>query len=271
MTSPETAADHRFAAVARSAAAAVGLFLLAATGPAMATDPAPSCAVPVDLMESPFGLPRVAERLRRGEPVKIVALGSSSTEGVGASSADATYPSRLSVELRQLWSSAGVTVVNKGVSGEQSRDMIARFERDVLGERPDLLIWQTGTNSALVHGDIEALVEDIDRGIGLAHAAGIDVLLMTPQHSPRFERLSDKQVYLENIALIASVNRVPVLRRYEMMKHWLESGQMSGPEMIDADGLHLTDRSYFCLGRTAAQLVAGLAGSTNSRIPVAGR
>src|SRR5690606_32900475 len=121
--------------------------------------------------------------------------------------------------------------------------MIARFERDVLEERPDLLLWQTGTNSALADGDIEALVEDIDRGIDRAHSAGIDVVLMTPQHSPRFESVRNKAAYLENIALIAAVNRVPVLRRYEMMKHWVASGEMTEPEMINPDGLHLTDRS----------------------------
>lgn len=273
MSIPGAAADHPFAAVARTAAAAL-LAMVAAAGPAplrAQTPAAASCAVPTDLMESPFGLPNLAERVRRGNPIKIVALGSSSTEGVGASSPQATYPSRLAAELRRLWPNVSVTVMNKGVSGEQAPQMVARFERDVLAERPDLLIWQTGTNSALANGDIANLVEDIDRGIGLAQAAGIDVVLMTPQHSPRFERVRDRQAYLYNIATIADVNRVPVLRRYEMMKHWLDSGQMSGREMIDADGLHLTDRSYFCLGRTAARLIAGLTGATTSRIPVAGR
>lgn len=227
------------------------------------------CAVPSNLLQSSYGLPRLAERVRRGEPVKIVALGSSSTEGIGASRPEASYPSRLQAELRRLWPNVRVTVVNKGVGGERARQMIARFQRDVIDEKPDLLIWQTGTNSALANGDIESLVEHIDRGIDMAESAGIDVLLMTPQHSPRFEKVRNKKVYLDNIATIAAVNRVPVIRRYEMMKHWLDSGQMTGDEMIDPDGLHLTDRSYLCLGVTAAQMVSTLAGATNSRRPVA--
>lgn len=251
--------------------ASLAMFLTAAAASvagAQTAAPEP-CAVPSNLLESSFGLPRLAERLRRGESVKIVALGSSSTEGIGASRPEASYPSRLRAELRQLWPNVGITVVNKGVGGEQARHMVARFQRDVIDEKPDLLIWQTGTNSALANGDIESLVEDIDRGIDLAEAAGIDVLLMTPQHSPRFEKVRNKKAYLENIATIAAVNRVPVIRRYEMMKHWLDSGQMTGDEMIDPDELHLTDRSYFCLGRAVARIVSTLAGATNSRLPVA--
>lgn len=271
MSIPGTAADHPFAAVAKIAAAAtLTALLLCAPALLRAESAAPAaCAAPAHLMESPFGLPRVAERLRRGEAVKIVALGSSSTEGVGATSVEATYPSRLAAELRVLWPGVAVTVVNKGVSGEQSRQMLARFPDDVIAERPDLLIWQAGTNSALVGGRIENLVENIDRGISLAHTAGIDVVLMTPQHSPKFERVADKEAFLHHLSTIAAANRVPVLRRYEVMKHWLESGQMTGAEMIDPDGLHLTDRSYFCLGRTAAHMVAALAGATNPRVPIA--
>lgn len=272
MLTLETCADHCLSAAAKAAAVAlVGLLCLMAApvGLRAESPPAEACTTPSSLLDSQFGLPHLAERLRRGEPVKIVALGSSSTEGVGASTPQASYPSRLEGELRRLWPNVPVTVVNKGIGGEQARQMLARFHHDVLDEKPDLLIWQTGTNSALAHGEIDALVEDIDRGIDLAHTAGIDVLLMTPQHSPKFERVRNKHAYLDNIAIIAAVNRVPVLRRYEVMKHWLESGQMTGREMIDPDGLHLTDRSYFCLGLTAARMLSTLAGATNSRLPVA--
>jgi lysophospholipase L1-like esterase len=272
MSTLETCADHCVSAAAKAVAAAcLGLLCLMAApvGLRAESPPAAACAVPSALLDSQFGLPHLAERLRRGEPIKIVALGSSSTEGVGASTPQASYPSRLEVELRGLWPNVPVTVVNKGVSGEQARQMLARFQHDVLDEKPDLLIWQTGTNSALAHGEIDALVEDIDRGIDLAHSAGIDVLLMTPQHSPKFDRVRNKQAYLDNIAIIAAVNRVPVLRRYEVMRHWLESRQMTGHEMIDPDGLHLTDRSYFCLGLTTARMLSALAGAANSRLPVA--
>jgi acyl-CoA thioesterase I len=221
--------------------------------------PGQSCAVPAGLLRSSYGLPHVAAKLRAGQPIKIVTLGSSSTEGVGASSVAANYPSRMLAELQQLWPKNAITVLNKGVSGEQAHQMMARFERDVIDQKPDLVVWQTGTNSALHHSDLERFIADVDHGIDRARDAGIDVLLMTPQYSPKFEAVFNKHAYLHNIATIGAVNRVPVFRRYEAMKHWQTNGQMTADDMINADGLHLTDQSYYCLGVLTARMIAGLA------------
>ena len=250
--------DHRFRATVAAVALAIAIFASPFSGSALADD-SRTCAVPANLLRSPYALPNVAVKLKLGEPIKIVALGSSSTEGVGASSAKTAYPAQFEAELRRLWPKNRITVMNKGVSGEEAQQMIARFERDVIAEKPDLLIWQTGTNSALQQGNIERFVADVDWGLDRAHELGIDVLLMTPQFSPRFEKARNKLVYLHNLATIGAVNDTPVLRRYEMMKHWLESGQMTAEEMINPDGLHLTDRSYRCLGVVTAKMVSALA------------
>ncbi len=60
-----------------------------------------------------------------------------------------SYPSRLQVELEALMPRVPITVVNRGVNGEESHDMLARFERDVLAEHPDLVVWQVGSNAVL--------------------------------------------------------------------------------------------------------------------------
>jgi acyl-CoA thioesterase I len=249
--------DHRFRATALAVALALATLVATPAPAGQAHDKA--CAVPANLLRSAYPLPHVAAKLKLGEPIKIVALGSSSTEGMGASSARTTYPAQFQAELQRLWPKNTITVLNKGVSGEQSQQMIGRFERDVIAEKPDLVIWQTGTNSAIHHGDVSRFVADVDWGLDRAREVGIDVLLMTPQFSPRFEKVQNKTTYLHNIATIGAVNGTPVLRRYEMMKHWLDSGQMTPEEMINPDGLHLTDTSYHCLGVVAARMVAGLA------------
>ena len=59
-----------------------------------------------------------------------------------------------------------VTVLNKGINGEEANQMVARFAADVLDEAPDLVLWQLGSNSvlrdhptpaALIHQGIEEL------------------------------------------------------------------------------------------------------------------
>ena len=36
-------------------------------------------------------------------------------------------------------------ITSRGVSGEEIKDMLRRFDRDVIAEKPDLVLWQLGT------------------------------------------------------------------------------------------------------------------------------
>jgi len=248
--------------IRRSLALLAALAIVVSLGarPAAAQDPSlGSCAAPRELLTSTAGLPHVARKLASGHPIKVVAFGSSSTQGVGASSPAATYPSRFAQELQRLFPNSKVTILNKGVGGEDVREEMVRFQRDVLDEQPDLLIWQTGTNSALYQNALPTYVGKLTSGIDEAHAAGIDVLLMSPQFSPKFEAVPDHQNYLDHLAAVAAIKHAPLLRRYEIMKYWLRSGEMTESQMVNRDGLHQTDASYYCLGVVAAHLVAGLA------------
>lgn len=213
------------------------------------------CSVPSALLDSPYSLPRTRARLSSGQSLTIVALGSSSTEGMGASTPAHTYPSRLQAELRRRFPRSTITVLNRGVSGEETSAMLARFRRDVIDNRPDLLIWQAGTNSALRDGDVARLVDDLQRGITMAHAAGIDVMLMEPQNAPRVTAKPHWRDFVRHLHLVSQIERAPLVLRFEVMSHWLESGQFTMAEMIAPDGLHLTDASYYCLGRIVAAMI----------------
>ena len=92
---------------------------------------------------------RTARLLAAGQPLKIVALGSSSTSGAGASTSAASYPSRLAVELERHFPDTRSRVLNRGVNGDEAADMLARFDTAVIAEKPDLVLWQVGTNSVL--------------------------------------------------------------------------------------------------------------------------
>src|SRR5215831_20045394 len=120
---------------------------------AAATPPALRCTAPEAVTRFKVSLPNTARAIRRGEALVIVAIGSSSTQGVGASDEAHTYPALLAEELRRRWPRLDVTVVNKGVGGEDAEQMLARFTRDVLPYHPQLVIWQTGSNSVLQNND----------------------------------------------------------------------------------------------------------------------
>jgi lysophospholipase L1-like esterase len=224
------------------------------------------CAVEeATLLHSPHPLSRVARHVGAGAPIRIVALGSSSTEGVGASSPDNAYPAQLERELRRLLPRNPIAVQNKGVGGQEARDMLARLQRDALDEKADLVIWQSGTNGAISGQDVGPFVEDLFDGIRRLQAAGIDVLLMGPQKSPRVDEARARTVYDAHLLAVAGTARVPYLARYEIMAGWIAQGRMTMAEMIDPDGLHMTDLSYGCLGRATARMIVNLSRTAVAR------
>src|SRR5580658_8021225 len=123
----------------------------AAVPPAAAAAPATSiaCNTPFEFSRFDRPLLRTMRRLTSGKPLTIVAIGSSSTAGAGASSPDASYPSRLAAELKQRFPAQAITVLNRGVNGEETDNMMARFSTDVIAAHPQLVLWQVGTNSVL--------------------------------------------------------------------------------------------------------------------------
>src|SRR5919108_3216616 len=133
----------------------VAMLLRAGVAPAAAVHPALRCTAPDGVTRFEVTLPHTARAIRRGEALVIVAIGSSSTQGVGASDQARTYPALLAEELRRRWPRLAVTVVNKGIGGENAQQMLARFPRDVLPYHPQLVIWQTGSTSALQSGDLQ--------------------------------------------------------------------------------------------------------------------
>src|SRR5216683_1928434 len=68
---------------------------------------------------------------------------------------------------------AEIRVLNKGVGGEREAEMIRRFDRDVLAEHPDLVIWQVGANAVIDDDKLRPDERLIRSGIERLQAAGI--------------------------------------------------------------------------------------------------
>lgn len=214
------------------------------------------CNVPDSLVVQEQSLPHVGFKLRNDQPIKIVAIGSSSTAGHGASSPSHAYPARLAVELLELWPRAQLTVVNRGVGGDRTAQMMARFDRDVLAEKPDLVIWQVGTNDSLVGDTIDSMRELMLEGIDTLEMAGIDVILMSPQYAPRFNERADHLLRVEAVRATGREKNVGVFRRFEIMQNWVARDSMTMGAMVSKDGLHMNDLSYGCTAHLLARQIA---------------
>jgi lysophospholipase L1-like esterase len=240
----------------RLAIGPAAVFVLLALVPATASHEAVRCSAPEELTRLRVTLPNTARAIRKGKELVIVAIGSSSTEGVGASDRAHTYPAVLADELRRRWPRLSVTVFNKGIGGETVSSVLGRFERDVLSHRPQLVIWQTGSLTALGAADVEAYSAAIHEGIGRLKAARLDIVLMDPQFAPRVLARPTHTRVVDAIGMAANDTKVGVFRRFAVMQHWISSGQYRMDDVISRDGLHLNDVSYGCIARLLADSLA---------------
>jgi acyl-CoA thioesterase I len=245
---------------ARAFGVAIALLLLVQASPVGAGEMDPVCATPASLLSIKPPLAYVAAKIAKHERLTILAMGSSSTEGVGASSPAATYPSRLEAELRKRFPNIDIRVINRGRSGEDAPEEVVRLERDVVTDNPDLVIWQIGTNAALRRLDPAIQREMLRRGIALIKESAADIVLMDLQYAPSVLAAPAHGTMQKLIAEVAERNRVGLFRRFEIMRNWLsaapaDAAPIGAGSAISADGLHMTDRSYACLAAGLADAI----------------
>lgn len=123
----------------------------------------------------------------------VIALGDSLTYGYGAST-ETAYPAVLA-DLSH-W-----TVINAGINGDTSADVLARVG-DITAQNPDLVLLGMGGNDVLQRVQPETTRANITATIDTLKSANIDVILIAEPHfsaSALFGRVSDNPLY-EDIA-----------------------------------------------------------------------
>lgn len=265
-------------AFARALVAAC-LVASAFTSPARASSLEEGSAVEAQMETCPAGrsmlkqqakLKDFAKRVAERAPLKILAIGSSSTHGIGATAPQYAYPVRFADELTQRFRTK-VEVVNAGVNGETADATLARLEERVTAERFDLVIWQVGTNDAMRGRDEESFRNFLKRGISLVKSRKMDLVLLDQQFFPTMKDPVRYERFVKLIEIAGEEENTPVLSRYRLMKFWGERTPQDLRTMLAADGFHMSDRGYFCMatamGRAMGDLVLGAPQLANEITP----
>jgi lysophospholipase L1-like esterase len=208
------------------------------------------CLPPKGGVKSMGSLPHVANKLAAGQPVVIVAFGSSSTAGFGTTSPEFTYPNRLAAQLRRRYPTADITVVNRGQGGEDAPEMMKRLQTSVLDMKPDLVIWQVGTNAVLRNLDPSETAGLVEDGVARIQAAGADLVLVDPQYSPAVNAKAESASRMvQLLGKVAALKHVGFFPRFEVMREWHENQSMPFESFVIADGLHMNDWGYACFAQ----------------------
>jgi len=216
-----------------------------------------ACRVKSPAFEGRAPLRVVRRALREKRPLKVLAIGSSSTVGVGASSPVASYPVVLENDLEGFLRGFEVEMVTRGLSGETAEDAAERLKLEVAEIRPDLVVWQVGTNDALARVEESEFAALLGDTLTWLARNRVDVVLIDPQYVERLAVDDHYVAIVKAIAAIAREKRVLLVQRYEAMADL--SHQRSNGAYLATDRFHLNDLGYKCMAEYAARaIVAGI-------------
>ncbi|MDB5558936.1 MAG: lipolytic protein family [Enterovirga sp.] len=211
-----------------------------------------TCDVPPADIAAPAPLPHLEAAIAARRQIKVLAIGSSSTAGIGASSAAHNYPAQFEAILEKTFRGLDVVVQNRGVSGEVATATADRLRTIVGLDKPDLVLWQVGTNDALARLPVDDFKATVSGTVRWLKEHQIDTVLVGLQYT--FAVSKDEYYAAIRRALheIAAGENVPLVRRYEAMEY-IERGKKG--QLLSADELHLNDLGYRCMAEHVVRAV----------------
>jgi len=234
--------------VATLAAVAAALWIL--TGAAVAAEP---CDIPGYLLVGNNELKHVAEAVQKEKKLTIAVVGTGSSILAGPEGPRSAYPARLEAVLQAKLPSVAVKVVSLVRTRMTTEDLAKGMEKLVNDEKPDLVIWQTGTLDAIRRVDPDEFRAALEEGVETLHKGGTDVILMNMQYSPRTDIMVPLGPYADNMRVVAQQHEIPLFDRLAIMRHWSDTGAFdlyaAGKDNV------LAQRVHDCIGRGIASMI----------------
>jgi lysophospholipase L1-like esterase len=116
--------------------------------------------------------------------------------------------------------------------------------------KPDLVIWQVGTNAVLRNLDPDVTAQTVQDGVARIQTTGADVVLVDLQYSPRVtEHAEGSTRMVKLLHRVAQLRHIGVFPRFEVMRQWHESQALPIDTFVIADGLHMNDWGYACFAQ----------------------
>jgi lysophospholipase L1-like esterase len=230
--------------------AAVAAALWSLTGAAIAAEP---CDIPGYLLVGNNELKHVAEAVEKEKKLTIAVVGTGSSILAGPEGPRSAYPARLEAVLKAKLPSVAVKVVSLVRTRMTTEDLAKGMEKLVNDEKPDLVIWQTGTLDAIRRVDPDEFRAALEEGVETLHKGGADVILMNMQYSPRTDIMVPLGPYADNMRVVAQQHEIPLFDRLAIMRHWSDTGAFdlyaAGKDNV------LAQRVHDCIGRGIASMI----------------
>ena len=178
----------------------------------------PQCEAPSADIAAPVPLANVAATLSAGRPIRVLAVGAAASNPVGIVSGIKSYPAQLTGILETALKGVDVDITNRSVAGEIAETTANRIRSEVALARPDLVLWQLGTNDALARVAPEDFEATVRGTIQWLKSDNIDVVLVGLQYTSKFAKDANFFEIRGTLKRVANEEKVLYVRRYEAMQ-----------------------------------------------------
>jgi lysophospholipase L1-like esterase len=232
--------------------AGLSVALSALTGTVVAAE-GQKCEIPGYLLFGNNELKHVTEAVKKERRLTIAVVGTGSSILAGPDGPRSAYPARLEAALKQRLPSVAVKVVTLVRTRMSAEDLAQGMAKLLVDEKPDLVIWQTGTLDAIRRIEPEDFRAALEEGVETLHKGGADVILMNMQYSPRTDIMVALGPYADNMRVVAQQHEIPLFDRLAIMRHWSDTGAFdlyaAGKDNV------LAQRVHDCIGRAIASMI----------------
>ncbi len=232
--------------------AGLAVALSAPAGTAVAAE-GHKCEIPGYLLSGNNELKHVAEAVKKDRRLTIAVVGTGSSILAGPDGPRSAYPARLEAALQQRLPSVAVKVVTLVRTRMSAEDLAQGMAKLLVDEKPDLVIWQTGTLDAIRRIEPDDFRAALEEGVETLHKGGADVILMNMQYSPRTDIMVALGPYADNMRVVAQQHEIPLFDRHAIMRHWSDTGAFdlyaAGKDNV------LAHRVHDCIGRAIASMI----------------
>jgi lysophospholipase L1-like esterase len=186
---------------------------------------------------------------------RVVCLGDSITqigEGPGG------YVWLIRHYLKDLYPDQNIETINAGISGHKSTDMIARFKKDVLDRKPDLVTISVGVNDVW-HGfydnhpkgdgprgvPIDEYIKNVDSMVAQAQSQDIKVVILSTTmiyenlKGPENEKASRYNSALHDIARTHGCLFIDFQRPFRTLLRDYQNATGGHDNFLTVDGVHM--------------------------------
>jgi lysophospholipase L1-like esterase len=211
------------------------------------------CEVPDYLLFGNNELKHVTEAVKKDRRLTIAVVGTGSSILAGPDGPRSAYPARLEEALKRRLPSVAVKVVTLVRTRMSAEDLARGMAKLLVDEKPDLVIWQTGTLDAIRRIEPDDFRAALEEGLETLHKGGADVILMNMQYSPRTDIMIALGPYADNMRVVAQQHEIPLFDRLAIMRHWSDTGAFdlyaAGKDNV------LAHRVHDCIGRSIASMI----------------